>query len=86
MHVSCGGHEVAVLLGRAAARPLEEIRMTPTDAQAISYLRDPDEEERPWEIREHAELFQSKLGFVPNIVRSFDRDRCRRPARYRNNC
>ena len=45
--------------------------MTPTDIEAISYLRVPDEEEWPAEIRELAELFQSKLGFVPNIIRSF---------------
>ncbi len=45
--------------------------MEPTDVRAISYLRVPDEEEWPEEIRELAELFLSKLGFVPNIIRSF---------------
>lgn len=45
--------------------------MTPTHAQAISYLRVPDEQEWPTEIRELAQLYQSKLGFVPNILRSF---------------
>ena len=45
--------------------------MTTSDVRAISYLRIPDEEEWPAEIRELAELFQSKLGFVPNIFRSF---------------
>ena len=45
--------------------------MPPTDDRAISYLRVPDEEEWPVEIRELAESFQSKLGFVPNIFRSF---------------
>jgi uncharacterized peroxidase-related enzyme len=45
--------------------------MTPTDVQAISYLRVPDEEEWPVEIREFAESFRTKLGFVPNILRSF---------------
>jgi uncharacterized peroxidase-related enzyme len=45
--------------------------VTPTDVRAISYLRVPDEEEWPAEIRELAESFQSKLGFVPNIFRSF---------------
>ncbi len=39
--------------------------------QAISYLRVPDEEEWPPEVRELAELFTAKLGFVPNILRAF---------------
>jgi uncharacterized peroxidase-related enzyme len=45
--------------------------MTPTDDRAISYLRVPDEEDWPAEISELAESFQSKIGFVPNIFRSF---------------
>ena len=45
--------------------------MAPTDVRAISYLRVPDEEEWPAEIRELGKLFQSKIGFVPNIIRSF---------------
>ena len=44
--------------------------MAPTDVRAISYLRVPDEEEWPAEIRELGESFASKLGFVPNIIRS----------------
>jgi uncharacterized peroxidase-related enzyme len=50
---------------------VEEIRLEPADVRSISYLRVPGEEEWPAEIRELAELFQSKLGFVPNIIRSF---------------
>jgi uncharacterized peroxidase-related enzyme len=50
---------------------MEEIAMEATDVRAISYLRVPDEEEWPEEIRELGELFQSKIGFVPNIIRSF---------------
>jgi hypothetical protein len=50
---------------------MEEIGMAPTDVRAISYLRVPDEEEWPAEIRDLGELFESKIGFVPNIIRSF---------------
>lgn len=39
--------------------------------QRIGYLRVPDEEEWPSEVRELAELFTAKLGFVPNILRAF---------------
>ena len=39
--------------------------------QGISYLRVPGEDEWPPEVRELAELFSSKLGFVPNIIRAF---------------
>jgi hypothetical protein len=36
---------------------MEEIAMEATDVRAISYLRVPDEEEWPEEIRELGELF-----------------------------
>jgi len=39
--------------------------------QSISYLGVPDEEEWPRDVRELAELFSAKLGFVPNILRGF---------------
>jgi len=45
--------------------------MAAAGARSISYLLVPDEEEWPAEIRELGELFKSKIGFVPNIVRSF---------------
>ncbi len=45
--------------------------MEPADDRAISYLRVPDEGEWPEEVRELAESFDSKLGFVPNIFRGF---------------
>ena len=45
--------------------------MAAADTRSISYLRVPAEEEWPAEIRELGELFESKIGFVPNIIRSF---------------
>ncbi len=45
--------------------------METTDARAISHLRVPDEEEWTPEIRELADWYQAKLGFVPNIIRGF---------------
>lgn len=37
----------------------------------ISYLRVPTEAEWPGEVRDLAELFSTKMGFVPNILRAF---------------
>lgn len=37
----------------------------------ISYLRVPDEQEWPPEVRELADLFSTTMGFVPNILRAF---------------
>ena len=45
--------------------------MTSDIDQSISYLGVPDEEEWPRDVRELAELFSAKLGFVPNILRGF---------------
>lgn len=49
--------------------------MTPTDVRGISYLRVPNEEEWPAEIRELKELFESKLGFVITSVYVAPEDR-----------
>lgn len=38
--------------------------------QSISYLRVPNNDEWPAEVRELADLFSEKLGFVPNILPS----------------
>lgn len=37
----------------------------------ISYLRVPDEQDWPPEVRELADLFYTTMGFVPNILRAF---------------